>query len=824
MSIQSSTPRRRREASAHPRAALRASLAAALTFGLAASVAARAEETPEDTVVVTATRGQSQSILSSPVPVDSIDRDQLRSAGSYGAEFGQALQSLVPSFNFQRQSNSGAADIVRPAQLRGMSPDQVLVLVNGKRRHTTAVTGIDAKVGRGTAPVDFNSLPTNAIGRVEVLRDGAGAQYGSDAIAGVINVILDERPEGIETRFSYGGHVTGFDPTGETLTDGGTFNASGSAGLPLPGNGFLRTGFEYRDRGETDRAGLDQVPFFEDAGNIPLVGGRQNFKPGDGASEDVNLWLNSGMGLTDSTELYGFATYNHRDAEGTGFFRYPISSANLRAVYPFGYRPITTGDNEDIAGTGGVRGEFAAWNWDASLSYGVNDFESGVRRSLNPALGVTSPTEFHSGNYQNDLLSLNLDVNRGFAVGFASPLTVASGFEYRHQGFESRAGEPASFASGPLAGPPTFAAIGAQAGGGLLPGEERDLNRDVYSVYTELSADVIENVLVTLAGRYENASDFGDSWSGKFATRWEFVPGYALRGAVSNSFRAPSLVQLGFGTSSSSFGAGGILTTVNTLPVDDPVARALGADDLEAETSMNYSVGLTGQLPRDIALTIDFYRIDVDDRITLSERIDCVAPNVTPDAAARCAARNITAANFFTNAVDTRTQGVDVVATHGEPLGRGHLDVSAAYAYNRTKIQNINDPLIAGVVLVGVEESNTLESAAPRHRAILTTTWKDQVFSVLGRLTYFGETTRVFNFGGGFEPEQTYGGEWQFDTEVAARVAQHVELFVGATNLFDNYPDKSIADISYFGNLPYDVLSPIGFNGRFVYAGARLDF
>ena len=232
MSIQSPTSRRRRETSAHPRAALRALLTAALTFGLAASVAARAEETPEDTVVVTATRGQSQSILSSPVPVDSIDRDQLRSAGSYGAEFGQALQSLVPSFNFQRQSNSGAADIVRPAQLRGMSPDQVLVLVNGKRRHTTAVTGIDAKVGRGTAPVDFNSLPTNAIGRVEVLRDGAGAQYGSDAIAGVINVILDERPEGIETRFSYGGHVTGFDPTGETLTDGGTFNASGSPTAP----------------------------------------------------------------------------------------------------------------------------------------------------------------------------------------------------------------------------------------------------------------------------------------------------------------------------------------------------------------------------------------------------------------------------------------------------------------------------------------------------------------------------------------------------------------------------------------------------------------
>ncbi len=783
-----------------------------------------ARSEPTETVLVTGTRGSARSILNSPVPVDAINRKQLDSAGALGGEFGQTLQTLVPSFNIIRQSNSGSADLVRPAQLRGLSPDQVLVLVNGKRRHTTSITGIDAKTGRGTAPVDFNSIPTNAISRVEVLRDGAGAQYGADAIAGVINVVLDERPQGVEASVSYGGHITDFDPTDENITDGGTLTTRAAVGVPVGADGFLRAGVEYRDRNQTNRAGADTVPFFEDAGNIALVGGLRNFKPGDGESEDVNLWLNSATSILPAIEAYGFATYNHREAEGTGFFRYPISSANIQSVYPLGYRPISTGDNEDIAGTGGLRGEVVGWNWDASLSYGQNEFESGVRRSLNPSLGPTSPTRFDSGDYQNTLFSANVDVDRPFEVGLVAPLTVASGIEYRHQGFESKSGEPASFAAGPFAGAPNFLAIGAQAGGGLLPAEARSLDRDVYSAYTELSTDLAENIFVAIAGRFEHASDFGDTASGKFATRWEFVDGYALRSSVSNSFRAPSLVQLGFAASSTSFGAGGVLTTVNTLPVDAAVARALGAEDLDAEKSLNFSVGLTGELPYGVVATVDAYRIDIDDRITLSERIDCSVPSVSLTAAAACLSRNITAANFFTNAVDTRTEGVDFVATHSADALRGTLDLSLAYSYAKTHIRDVNNPSVPGVILIGVEEQNTVEDAAPKHKGILSATWEDERWTVVGRATFYGKTTRVFNFGGGFEPEQTYGGEWQFDTELGYDITKQVNVFAGVTNLFDNYPDKSSADISYFGNLPYDVLSPIGFNGRFVYAGARLTF
>src|SRR5512137_129525 len=375
-----------------------AALSAATLFTVPAVLAAEPAADELETLVVTATRGRTSTVTDTPVPVDVFSAEQLQSAGAFGGEFAQTLQTLVPSFNLPRQSNSGSGDLVRPAQLRGMSPDQVLVLVNGKRRHTTSVTGIDTKTGRGTAPVDFNSIPSNAVKRIEVLRDGAGAQYGSDAIAGVINVILDDRPEGLDFALSYGEHITDFDPIDDSIDDGGTTTVQGSAGLPLGEDGFLRAGFDYRDRDGTNRAGFDLVPFFEDEANIDLVGGQRNFKPGDAQTEDLNLWLNTEFAVGALT-AYGFATYNDRSAEGTGFFRYPVSSANLLEVYPLGYRPITLGDNEDLSLAGGRRGTVDAWPWEGSVSWGRNSFASGVRPSLTPSLGVTSPTTFRSGSF-----------------------------------------------------------------------------------------------------------------------------------------------------------------------------------------------------------------------------------------------------------------------------------------------------------------------------------------------------------------------------------------------------------------------------------------
>jgi iron complex outermembrane receptor protein len=787
------------------------------------SAAVEATAEAEEEVVVTGIRAKSRNrartVVTTPVPVDIINAQAIESSGALGGEVGQALQNLVPSFNFPRQSNSGSADIVRPAQLRGLSPDQVLVLINGKRRHTTGVITTEAKTGRGTAPVDFNSIPTNAIKRIEVLRDGAGAQYGSDAIAGVINVILDDTPEGIEVDASYGLHVTDFEPSNEHIEDGATWVLQAKMGIPLDERGgFIRFGAEYKDREPTNRAGLDQVPFFEDAANIPLVGGQRNFKPGDGASENLNLWFNAEAPLEGGLELYGFGTFNDRSAEGTGFFRYPVSSANLIAINPLGYRPITTGDNQDIGLTAGLRSTEGALVWDVSANYGRNRFEGGVYNTLNPSLGPTSPRSFFTGAFENELIALNADASQDIEIGLETPATLAFGVEYRHDSFQSFAGDPLSYQAGPLA---ATQAIGAQAGSGLRPEETRDLSRDTFAIYAELSADLSENFFVDVAARFENSSDFGSTLAGKAALRWQATDAIALRASVSNSYRAPSLVQIGFATSSTSFGAGGQLTSVATLPVDDPLAIALGAQPLDAESAINFSAGFTVDLPGEFVLTVDAYNIQVDDRITLSERIDrdSAPVGVQP----LFDARNITAANFFTNAIDTETNGIDIVGTYSfQDILDGELNLSAGFSYARTRIRAVRN--LGPVTVIGVEESNTIEDAAPKSKLILTADWTDKEFSALLRVTRYGEATRVFNFGGGFEPEQTYGEEWQVDLEGSWRINGNVEIYAGASNLFDTYPDLSSADINYFGNLPYDVLSPIGMNGRYLYTGIRTKF
>jgi iron complex outermembrane receptor protein len=346
----------------------------------------------------------------------------------------------------------------------------------------------------------------------------------------------------------------------------------------------------------------------------------------------------------------------------------------------------------------------------------------------------------------------------------------------------------------------------------------------VVSAYGELSVDLGDAVKVDVATRVEDYDDFGTAFAGKLAGRWEFAPGYALRAAVSNSLRAPSLVQLGYGTSSTSFGEGGQLATVNTLPVDDALAQALGARDLDEESSLNLSLGVVARIADRFSVTLDAFRIDVDDRITLSERVDCVEGNVPGAALALCEARNITAANFFTNAVNTRTEGVELVANYAAPLAGGTFDLTLAFATADTEIRSVNDAAVTGVILVGVEETNTIVGAAPDDKGSLSASWQGERLSLLGRLNYYGETTRVFNFGGGFEPSQTYGSRLQFDTEIAFRLFDQLQLYVGASNLFDEYPELSNEDIFYFGNFPYDVLSPIGFNGRFVYGGVRASF
>ncbi|GHH49525.1 TonB-dependent receptor plug domain-containing protein [[Pseudomonas] boreopolis] len=798
-------------------------LGLAVALALSAPVHAQQSDAATlDTVIVTGTRASGRTVLESTAPVDVLSAEDLRKAGIVNGELGSALQALLPSFNFPRQSNSGGADHVRAAQLRGLSPDQVLVLVNGKRRHTSALVNTDSKIGKGTTPVDFNSIPVSAIKRIEVLRDGAGAQYGSDAIAGVINVILDDDPDHGEVEATWGAHHTDLKPIHSEVTDGQTGEVTAKAGTRLGEEGFIKAGLEYKRRSPTNRAGFDQIPDWQqNEANLALQG-KRNYQLGDGKSRDINAWFNGELPFGRTGRFYAFGTYSHRDTQGANYFRYPddTDGANWPEVYPNGYRPVSLGYNRDYQGVVGARGQWGDWDYDASLDYGRNDFTYKLRDSLNASLGPDSPTSFKVGRYVFDATVANLDLTRGFEAAGASH-TFGTGVEFRREQFRTYAGDPASYAAGPYSDRPT----GAQAGGGLTPEDAADLSRNVASAYASLSSQFGEKLSTDLAGRYEHYQDFGSQWTGKLAARYEFAPEFALRGAISNNFRAPSLSQIGFESTSTGYGSDGQLVQSRVLSVNNPIARALGATDLKPEKSVNYSLGFTSRLGQHVDLSLDFFQIDIDDRIALSESITGDA--LTDYVADNFGVAGLQSASFFVNAADTRTRGAELVANwRGEAFG-GNLLLTGTYSYAKTTLKNVlatPSQLLAldpDYVLFGVEETNTLTTATPKTRASLAGNWSNDRWTLSSRLSRYGSVTRVFGWA---SAPQTYGAELQLDVEAEYRITPQWTVAIGGQNVTDSYPDLSNSETNYYGNLPYDVLSPIGSNGAYWYGRVRYTF
>ena len=797
------------------------------------------EPADPDLIVVTGVRGANRTVLDSPVPIDVLAGADVAQAASVG-ETAQALQNLTPSLNFPRQSNSGAGDTVRAAQLRGLSPDQTLVLVNGRRYHTTSTPNLDTKIGRGTTPVDLNTIPVNAIGRVEVLRDGAGAQYGSDAIAGVINIGLERLRQGGSVGISYGLNITRPGAIDENLRDGRTTVIDAKLGTGLGENGFLTVGGDFIWQQGTNRAGFDDGGNFltngsySDPRNFPFFGQRL-FKVGDPRVRSGHLWYNA-EALTGDVTLYSFAILHRRKAEGANFFRWPvIVDGNGNNYLPpqlpdglNGFRPVSVVNNRDVSFTAGARTNLGKWKADGSVTYGRNWISYRLRDSINYSLGANSPNRFLLSKVRSDQLVGNLDFSRPLDLGLFRPAILAIGAEVRRESWKSSAGDPASYAVGPLADPSSLGLQpGAQAGPGLTPEDARNLDRTVVAAYAELSADLTENIFADIAGRIERYSDAGTSVAGKAALRWEFATGYALRGSISNSFRAPTVGQLGASSTSLTFGSGGQLRRVSTLPVDSAAGQALGIRDLTPEKSFNLSVGVTANPIRGLRLSLDAFRILVDDRVTLSERFDLT--NLTPAQRTTLGLGSFDAINFFTNAVDLKTRGIEAVADYRTRAFGGDLGVNAAWSYAKNDIRRVKSPPselaqfgIPGG-LIGLEERNTLTSAVPRSKLIFGVDWSNKKLDGLVRLTRFGSVTRVFDFGGGFTPIQRNPSQWSVDSEVSVKVGK-LRLSVGGNNLFDNYPDQSIPDINGAGNLAYDILSPIGVNGRYLYARARLGF
>jgi iron complex outermembrane receptor protein len=784
-----------------------------------AQTVAANENVAVDEIVVTGTRVVGRSRLDTLAPVDVVTAKTLQQRGS--TELAAALAATVPSITFPRPSNTDGTDSVRPAVLRGQGPDQTLVLVNGTRRHTTALVNLNGSVGRGSAAVDLNAIPSVALDRIEVLRDGAAAQYGSDAIAGVVNLRLREADHGGGVTITAGQYVTQFKglQTGNkrNIHDGTTRTVAGWQGLKLGSDGFLTLSAEYRDRDFTNRSDID----------TRVTPQRVTSRFGDPETNDISFYANAGKPIGETWEAYGWYGYQQRDAEASATYRLPTdASQNITSVYPNGYLPLITTNTEDVTAAGGVRGDWNGFKIDANLVYGKNDIDFGVKNTLNPSYGPTSPTSFKAGGLTYDQLVFGLDVSKEVEVGLAGPLNVAFGLEARKETFQINAGEVASYARGTVS--PTLA-FGSRGFTGFTPSNAVDVDRDAVGVYLDLEGKLTEKLTGSAAIRYEDYSDFGTNTSWKLSGRYDFTPAFAIRGAASTGFRAPSLQQQYFTSTSILYinqTVGGITTAVpfetGTFPSVSTTGKALGGKPLEAEKSKNFSLGAVYH-KGPFELTIDAYRIDVDNRIVLSETLTGSAT-----AAAGTNARVIfdllsqygaSAGRFFTNGVDTETTGVDVVARYRiVDEQAGTFDLTAAGNINKLDVTRTPSTTVlpTPVSLFARQATLRFEEGTPERKLTLQGDWSKNQWGATLRTTLYDNVLSPGSAADGSGDWHT-GAQGIVDLEARYRFNAGVTVSLGADNLFDQYPDQVPPNLNTSGGNPWSSFSPFGFNGRFLY-------
>ena len=843
-----------------PQILLAMSASAALLGSLSVSAAeqdTKAEENIEQISVI-GSRRLGRTVEDSAVPIDIIGADALNNSGQ--TETNALLSSLLPSFNFPQASLTDGSDHVRPAQLRGLAPDHTLVLVNGKRRHSNALLNLNGSTGRGSSSVDLNAIPANAIARIEVLRDGAAAQYGSDAIAGVINIVLKSASSGGSFSANYGANVTEMDGVPElksvsegsdgnldftegsdrSLTDGQTLTLQGNMGFELGENGFLNISTEYRDRHSTNRSDYDQRENYArlDDGSLDpreLTVNRYNHNFGNGDVEDFSVFYNSGYQLTNNADLYSFGSYSKREGEGGGFYRRASDSRNIEEIYPDGFLPVITSDINDFSLALGVKGFVSEWNYDVSAVYGQDEFEFGVTNSLNTSFGPTSQTTFDAGTLTYDQLTLNVDFSREVDVSFLeSSVNVAVGAEYRREGYQIDAGEEASYAQGtfgpggavtdPIDGP--FGAAGSQVFPGFTPESEGDNSRHNVSFYIDLETYLTDDWNLAVAARYEDYSDFGDTLNGKIATRYSLTEDLAIRASASTGFRAPSLQQQFF-TSVATVFVDGEPTETGTFAPGSDVAKALGSPGLDAEEATNYGVGFTWSTDFNFSLSVDYYQILIDDRIVLSNNLSGAAIEELLQGTGANQGR------FFLNAIDSKTRGVDVVASYNLATdGYGDVAFNLGYNYGKNEVTDIIDAP-AELQGAGFDQDNLFsgnelrrfEVSTPRNKYNLSATWNMDQWRTTLRTTRYGETQDPSETP---ELNEVLKPKWITDLDVAYSLSENVSLSLGANNIFDIYPDatrENVDDVTTFSRLfAYSSFSPYGFNGRYVYGKIEMKF
>ncbi|MGF6846046.1 iron complex outermembrane receptor protein [Chitinophaga sp. W3I9] len=793
-------------------------------------------------VVTVGTRSSGRTRLNTVAPVDVFHLSKIQILTPQN-DLNQILQYISPSFNSNRQSSSDGSEHIDPASIRGLGPDQLLVLINGKRRHTTSLVNNQGTVGNGSVGTDLNAIPSAAIERIEVLRDGASAQYGSDAIAGVINIILKQNTQQLFAALTGGVTSRGDGGLGQLSLNYG-------AGLGKQGGYINITGEAYQ-RGKTTRAQNNNLIIFDqssldnyfayDFTNDPAASRKYdddmlkqkglkrddfNFQIGDAQIKNGGVFYNLSLPFNNSqSEFYSFGGYSYRQGEGFGFRRLPSDpTVNVYTIYPDGFQPTTDSRIHDRSIAVGLKHKFGEWQADLSNTLGDNRFDYEVDHTVNASLQNASPTSFKAGGHEFLQNTTNLDFSRRFA-GVAAGFNLAFGAEFRVDDYRIRTGEEASWKNYALVenpdgtvSNPSGLAGGSQSFTGFSPDNAIHKNRNNTGVYIDGELDVTSRWLISAASRLEHYSDFGTALSGKFATRYKISDVLNVRGAVSNGFRAPSLHQQYFSYVSTdilpdnTLGQSGFFTNQST------VAKALGIPKLKQETSVNYSLGFTAQAAHNFSISVDGYLTNIKNRIVLTgsfgfdangDPVDAIQQIINPLGAS--------SARFFSNGIDTRTAGIDVVADYNLRSGPHSFNASLGFNYNKNKITgnlHIPDGLKGQEqIFFSPNDSILITDGTPRVKANLSLTYGYKKFSVLLRNVYFGEVSRnSFPFG----EVQVHKGKVVTDLSFSYNL-KPVTITVGANNILDVFPDEQVYGNSYFGVFKYASVQ-MGTLGSFYFA------
>ena len=795
-------------------------------------------------VVVVGSRGAPRTIAESPVPVDVLSADELNRAGSN--DMLEQLKGAIPSLNVHSQPISDAASIVRPVNLRGLPSDNTLIMVNGKRRHRASViTFQGGGINDGSQGADISVIPSIALKQVEVLRDGASAQYGSDAIAGVINFVLNDASEGGSMSVKKGRYQAG---------DGDTTTVAGNIGLPLTDAGFMNLSFQMRNADPTSRS-------VQRADAQQLIDNKIEDVPKPYAQtwgspeikDDATFFFNSGLDLGNSSEAYMFGNYSERDVEGGFYYRNPKDQKgvyidsnnkllvantgegadncaqyrkpysaqrnkeleadkncfNFNEILPGGYTPRFIGNIVDTALTAGVRGDLtngmlAGYHYDLSGSVGRNEADFGLKDTLNPSMGPDSPRNFATGGYSQLEKTFNADLQKQFGN-----TSVAPGYEWRETTFGVVAGEEASWMYGDY--DDQLFDIGSHGFAGFDPSSAGTFTRRNHALYIDIESQLTDDLLVGGAVRHEDYSSFGDTTNYKLTFNYQLIDAIALRGSTSTGFRAPTMGQANVVNTQTSFDKKGELVQVQTLP-----SAKLGEDDLKPEESESYTLGMVISAGN-MEITADYFNIDVSDRIALANNQDATEKhwNAMEDAGISNP-RSIEKISYFTNDFDTETEGVDIVATYPTDFFGGTTDFSLAYNWTDTVVSK------AGTVTKNEElKVERLEDGLPHHRATLTVAQNWEDISAFVRTNYFGSyfaTNAFTKFPVEAESAVTV------DAEATYRLSDNISVSAGGQNIFDQEAERLEKDnAESYGAIYYET-SPFGINGAYWYLKANYNF